>query len=445
MDSTILIVDDEANVRLFLRELLEKDHWTVLEAENAKAALACVKQELPAVVVLDLVLPDCNGLEIIQEIRGFDALTEVVVITAIGTVDNAVQAMKLGACDFITKPFDIDKIEYAVHRAMDCASLRREHVELRQSIGERVSLEQLVGDSNDVNKMLSRLIDVRDVSVPLLITGETGTGKTLLARQFHRTIAGESAPLIYIDCSTIPKSLFESELFGHEKGAYTGATSQKRGRVEEADSGTLIMDEITEVPLELQPKLLNFISEMSFYRVGGTAECKINVRIIAISNRDLDHEVNEGRFRKDLYFRLNMIHCRLRPLRERTGELRKLTEYFIEIFRLKYVKPVRRVSESGWKMLYQHDWPGNVRELKNVVERAVIMSDSDLIEPDHMELMGATHQQLDESLRTMTDEFEKKLIVQCLNRNDGSRAETAKELGTSVRNLQYKLSKFDIN
>ncbi len=268
-------------------------------------------------VILDLGLPDGSGHDLIPVIKKKNISTEIIVITAMGTVDNAVESMRLGAYDFISKPFDTEKILISCGRAVNFARVSRENTALKRQQKNHIYFEEFIGESPEIKKLKGLINKLAFVDVPILITGETGTGKNILANQIHFTFADDNNPVVYTNCSSIPESLFESELFGHEKGSFTGATALKKGRVEEADNGTLILDEITEIPYEFQTKLLNFIQERSFYRVGGNRHISVNSRIIALSNRNMYEEVEAGRFRKDLYYRLNVVHMKIPPLKER--------------------------------------------------------------------------------------------------------------------------------
>ena len=443
MKRRILIVDDERSVRVFLRELFEQEGYEVAEAGSIRAADAELKSSAPEIVVLDLGLPDGCGLDFIPDIKKSFTNTEIIVITAMGTVDNAVESMRLGAYDFITKPFDMEKILISIKRALNFLSVRRENTVLKRQQKNRIYYEEFIGNSQEIKKLKGLINKLAYVDVPILITGETGTGKNILAKQIHFTFAEENNPVVYTNCSSIPESLFESELFGHEKGSFTGASGLKKGRVEQADNGTLILDEITEIPYELQAKLLNFIQEKSFYRVGGNRHISVNARIIALSNRDMREEVEAGRFRKDLYYRLNVVHMKIPALKERGSDIELLAEYFMDVLRKKYGKE-KHLSPEAVRMLRSYSWPGNVRELKNTLERVFIFSENETI--DESEINFETEEAGTETgdLKSMLCSHEKEIIIQVLAANDGNRTKTANELGISLRNLQYKLSRYDL-
>lgn len=443
MKGSILIVDDEKSVRVFLRELLEQEKYEIFEAGSIREAEASLEVKVTDIVVLDLGLPDGNGLDIIQEMKKKYKNTEIIVITAMGTVDNAVDSMRLGAYDFITKPFDMEKILISVERAISYVKLNSENKALKLQQKNHIYYEEFIGECPEVKKLKGLIKKLAFVDVPILITGETGTGKNILAKQIHFTFAEKNNPLIYTNCSSIPDSLFESELFGHEKGSFTGATALKKGRVEDADNGTLILDEITEIPFELQAKLLNFIQEKSFYRVGGNRHISVNTRIIALSNRNMLDEVAAGRFRKDLYYRLNVVHMQVPPLTSRGGDIVLLAEYFMDVLKTKYGKN-KKLSPLSTKLLQSYSWPGNVRELKNTLERIFIFSEDDLISEDELVFEGEAPSKEEGDLKSILSGLEKKIIIKTLADQGGNRTNTAAKLGISLRNLQYKLSRYDL-
>jgi DNA-binding NtrC family response regulator len=445
MRTKILVVDDERSVRIFLKELFEQENIDVVLASDGAEALEITGREKPDIVVLDLKLPDVSGLDLIPQIKQRHDEAEIIVITALGTVENAVRSIKLGAYDFITKPFDIEKIMISVQRTIDFINVSKENIVLKEHQKNRLFFEEFIGETEEIRSIRSLIAKLRNVDVPILITGETGTGKNILAKQIHFTLLEAASPFIYTNCANIPDTLFESELFGHVKGAFTGATAGKKGRVEEADQGTLLLDEITEIPFDLQAKLLNFLQEKRFYRVGSNKHIAVTTRIIALSNRDLQEEIREGRFRKDLLYRLNLIHMHIPPLRERREDILLLIEYMLDLFRTKYGKKVNRVTESCRDMLFNYSWPGNVRELRNVLERAFILSDGPAIGPEYIMFSDQTQALKKSNLKTLVQDFEKNIIIRALAKNKGNRTRTAEELDISLRNLQYKLSRYEIS
>jgi DNA-binding NtrC family response regulator len=440
----ILVCDDEKNVRVFLKDLLSLEGFDIVEAETGREAVEAVQAEKPDLCILDLKLPDCNGIDIIPELKTVRPLLAIIVITALGTVDNAVLSMKAGAYDFITKPFDVDTVILSVKRAADYISMSKENTVLWNLHKNRMYYEDFIGDCPAVQAIKNLIPKLAFADVPILITGETGTGKNVLAKEIHFSLAGSESPLIYANCSSIPATLFESELFGYEKGAFTGAVAQKKGRVESADGGTLLLDEISEIPYEVQAKLLDFLQERTFYRVGGTRPMSVQTRIIALTNKNLPEEIKAGRFRKDLFYRLNVIHFTIPPLRERGGDVRLICDYLLKLLRKKYNSPQVGISEEAMKVIGAYSWPGNVRELKNVLERAFICADSEIIEADSLILEEPDHKIDKQTLKSLMEEYEREVILRRLAFFQGNRTHTAQDLEISIRNLQYKLEKYHL-
>lgn len=444
MKYKILIVDDEQSVRIFLKDLFVEEGFDVCEAKDGKETLEMARSEDPNMIVLDLKLPDVNGLDLIPQLKKENPLSEIIIITALGTVENAVKAIKFGAYDFITKPFDIETILIVVKRAVEYVSVSRENIALKQLQKNKLYFEEFIGESEKITEIKNLVLKLAHADVPILITGETGTGKNILARQIHFTLSDPEVPLIYINCPGIPDSLFESEFFGHEKGAFTGATTLKKGRIEEARNGTLILDEISEIPFAIQAKLLDFLQEQNFYRVGGNRQISMKTRVIALSNKDLQEEIEQGQFRKDLFYRLNLIHLHIPPLRERKDDILLFVEYFLNSFRKRYAKDITTVSDSCKRLLFQHSWPGNVRELQNVLERAFIVCENSMIDEHDIIFEASHHRSEKKDLKSLMNAYEKNIILQALAKNNGNRTKTADELDISLRNLQYKLSKYNI-
>jgi DNA-binding NtrC family response regulator len=440
----ILIVDDELNVRVFLKDVLSNEGYRICEAATGQETLALAQQERPDIIILDLKLPDADGIELIPKLKEIRESTEIIVITALSTVDNAVKSIRNGAYDFITKPFDIDKINISVTRALEYLKLGRENRVLKRYTENRVYFEEFVGESGAIKETLAMLPKLQEANVPILITGETGTGKNVLAKQIHFMLVGSDAPIAYVDCTTIPKDIFESELFGHEAGAFTGATSRRTGRVEEADNGTLILDEIAEIPVEFQSKLLYFIQEKSFFRIGGNKPRTVKVRIIALSNRNLEAEIASGAFREDLYYRLNLIHINIPPLRERPEDILVLADYFLASFNRQYTKKIRGITTRCQEKMLQAPWKGNARELKNKLERACLLCEGGKIDIGDLALNEDSSPGSNGSLKRSMDDHEKSLIIKTLAKNNGNRTRTAKELEISLRNLHHKLTKYDL-
>lgn len=445
MKARILVADDEKNVRIFLRELLESEDFRVLDAENGTQALKIAAEVQPQLIILDVKLPDANGTDLIVPLKQRSPNAQVIIITALGTIQNAVTSMKAGAFDFITKPFDVDSISLAVHRCLEFGQISRENRLLRRIQKENQYFQEFIGESEVIQQIRGRIFKLTNTDVPVLITGETGTGKNILAHQIHYQLNPVESPLVYVNCATLTEHLFESELFGHEKGSFTGAFDRKIGRVEEADGGTLILDEISEIPIHIQAKLLSFLQDQQFFRLGSNIQRSVRVRIIALTNKRLEEEISHGRFRKDLYYRLNVICFDIPPLRQRKEDIVPLCKHFMELFARRYGKKVDALKPGQYQQLQSHPWPGNTRELKNLLEQAYIYSDDGQLALDET-ILSAQHLETprETNLKLGLEQHEKQLISQALARNGGNRGATAGELGISVRTLHYRLSYYDI-
>ena len=382
---SILIVDDEANIRRVLDAVFSKDGYRVLTAENGKKALDVIATEPNLDVLLcDLIMPDLNGIEVLKSAREINPFLSVVMITAHGTIKTAVDAMRFGAFDYITKPFDMDEIKLIVKNALERKRLLAENTELKQELRSRYRFDEIVGASGkmqDVYKIIER---VANSNATVLIRGESGTGKELVARAIHYNSPRSAKPFIAVSCAALPETLLESELFGHEKGAFTGAVGQKAGRFELANLGTLFLDEIAEVSLSMQVKLLRVLQERKFERIGGTKTLNMDVRMIAATNRNIEDAVALGEFREDLYYRLQVIQVFLPSLRERKEDIPPLIEHFVEKFNKQNGREIKYASPECMDMLMKYDWPGNIRELENAIERGVVLADpnSEYITPD---------------------------------------------------------------
>ena len=382
---SILIVDDEANIRRVLDAVFSKDGYRVLTAENGKKALDIISTEPDLDVLLcDLIMPDLNGIEVLKSAREINPFLSVVMITAHGTIKTAVDAMRFGAFDYITKPFDMDEIKLIVKNALERRRLLAENTELKQELRSRYKFDEIVGSSgkmHDVYKVIER---VANSNATVLVRGESGTGKELVARAIHYNSLRAAKPFIAVSCAALPETLLESELFGHEKGAFTGAAGQKAGRFELANQGTLFLDEIAEVSLSMQVKLLRVLQERKFERIGGTKTLSMDVRMIAATNRNLEEAVAMSEFREDLYYRLQVIQIFLPPLRDRREDIPPLVEHFVEKFNTQNSRSIKFASPECMDLLMKYDWPGNIRELENAIERGVVLADpaSEYITPD---------------------------------------------------------------
>ncbi len=456
--SRVLVVDDEANLRKVLAAMLRKQGYEVAIAENGEVAQAEFEKNGADVVITDMVMPKVGGLELLKAVHAARPDVPVIIITAHGTVDSAVEAIKLGAFDYITKPFEQAEIQAVVAKAARTQEANQGHVP-----PEGRARASIVGDSPQVQEIFKIIDKVADSPSTVLITGESGTGKELIATALHDGSSRRDKPLIKINCAAIPKDLMESELFGYERGAFTGAVTSKPGRFELADGGTLFLDEIGEVPIEMQVKLLRVLQESEFERVGGIKTTRVDVRLIAATNRDLAAEVEAGRFRKDLYYRLNVVPIHLPSLRDRRADVPLLVRHFIEKYNKRLNKKIEGIADDAIAMLQGYPWPGNIRELENMMERVLLFADGprievkDLPEPVRTTLPSAAPLLTDTSappavgetplkdfLKAKQAEIEKAFIVQALAKTEGNVTRAAKLLGISRKSLQTKMKEFGL-
>jgi DNA-binding NtrC family response regulator len=441
----ILVVDDDPLVREFLNETLKRKNFQVFQAESGEAAIDMLdKQELD-LVITDLRMPKASGMDVLKAALKVQPDCRVMVITAFGTIENAVEAMKLGACDYITKPFNANELDILVDRALEFKKLKDENRQLKMEIASIYSYENLVGKSPSMIKVFETIESVANSQSTILISGETGTGKEMVARAIHYRSNRADKPFIKMNCAALPEGIIESELFGHEKGAFTGAIKSTVGRFEQADGGTLLLDEISEIPSRIQAKLLRVIQERELERLGSGQTIPIDVRIIATSNRDLKQEVRKGRFRDDLFFRLQVIPINLPPLREHLEDIPLLADYFLRNYCHREGVPLKSLAEKVARLFMSYDWPGNVRELENCIERAVVMSKSqELAVSDFpMEIVsGVPNLAVKESEAGSTiAEMEKRLIFKTLEANNWNKAKT---LGITTRTLRNKLTEYRV-
>ncbi|MEW6220006.1 MAG: sigma-54 dependent transcriptional regulator [Thermodesulfobacteriota bacterium] len=446
----ILVIDDEQHMRLALLEALRRGGYDVLLAEDGRFALEMVARERPDLVISDIRMPEMDGLELLARIRETDASLPVVMITGYGTVETAVQAMKLGAADYIMKPFPVEVIEETVARvlarlegpAAATAAVRRR--------GERGGPRPIIGRSEPLLRVLERAQTVASSKATVLILGESGTGKELVARLIHEASDRRHGPFVAVNCAALPESLLESELFGHEKGAFTGAAVTRKGRFELADGGTLLLDEIGEIALPLQAKLLRVLQEEEVDRLGGRSPIPIDVHVVATTNRDLAKAVQEGTFRQDLYYRLSVIPLTMPALRERPDDVPLLAEHFLRRFAERYGKDVRALSPGALDRLRRAPWPGNVRELENLLERAVLLARGEVLTPADLwdepapppGPVPAASPPPPAAGSTNLWEAERQMILQALRETDDNRTHAAKLLGISIRTLRNKLHEY---
>jgi DNA-binding NtrC family response regulator len=450
----VLVVDDEKNMRLSLKTVLAEEGYAVKTVESAEEALEHLRQEEFFMVITDARLGGMSGYEFLGKVRTQRPELPVLMITAYATPKLAVEAIKAGAIDYLAKPFAPEELLHAVARCLERHTLLRENADLRARAGETYRLEQIVGDCQSMRDLRQLIQTVAPTEARVLILGESGTGKELVAGALHGLSQRSQAGYVRINCAAIPETLLESELFGHEKGAFTGAVKQKPGRVEEADGGTIFLDEIADMSRPLQAKLLRFLEDGTFTRVGGTQELRVNVRLIAATNRDIVAAIAQDHFREDLFHRLNVVQFRLPPLRERGNDVALLAEHFLQSFGASMNKPARNLSRPARQKLLSHHWPGNVRELRNVIERALILETSTEIQaaslPD-FQLEGRLHKTPSSrpigtgSLDEIISNFERELISGLLEQNHYSLIKTAEHLKISRHALRYRIQRLNIS
>jgi len=466
MNPTLLIIDDERTIRLSMRHHFEKKGFRVVEAGNAAQGLAAAAEHGPDVVLLDLKLPDLDGLATLEKLRATHPDAAIIMLTGHGKIKDAVAAMKMGAAHFLTKDADLEAVEVQVEKTLERLRVDREVAYYRQRLGREGALPGEAASIRELNRLIDLLAESPNTTV--LVSGESGTGKELVARAIHTKSARRAKPFMEINCAGLSENLLDSELFGHERGAFTDAKAMKRGLLEVADGGTVLLDEIGDMPGTVQPKLLKVLETKTFRRVGGTRDISVDVRIITATNRDLPKLVSEGRFREDLYYRLRVMPLVAPPLRERGTDILILASLFVQEFNALLKKHVKGFSKEALAILMAYSWPGNVRELKNLTERAMILCPSDLLLPSHLpaelqalagsapplpplpaEEVGAPvppspGPPQKEGQFVQLDQMEKEYIKQVLAASDGNRSQTARILGISRSTLQDKIKRYRI-
>ncbi len=455
MPSHLLVVDDETSMREFLEIMLTQEGYTVSLAANGEEGLKRYKLDHPELVLTDVKMPGMSGLDLIREIHAIDAGLPIIAITAYSSAEDALRAVREGAYDYLSKPFRVDDLRIIIRNALETRRLRRENLELKRYSGDRFRFEGMLGISPQMAEIFELVAKIAPTTASAMIVGESGTGKELIARAIHSNSLRNERPFVTINCSAIPENLLESELFGHAKGSFTGAVNMKPGLVEIAHFGTLFLDEIGEMPLSLQAKLLRFLQEKEYRRVGDNEDRKVDVRIIAATNKQLEVELAKGAFREDLYYRLNVIRINLPPLREREEDIPLLANHFIQRFSKDQGKPIKKVSSLALKVLCSYTYPGNIRELENIIERCVTLEQSEQLNAENLPT------KLTEScsgrsvgdveippngidLNGMMDNVERKLIQRALEMTEGNRSRAAGLLGITFRSLRYRLVKLGL-
>ncbi len=457
----ILVVDDEESLRWVLKKGIEKKGYTVHTAESGNAALSFLSKNEYFMAFIDIFLPDGNGLRILESIKEKKRDITVIIMTAQGTMKNAIEAMQKGAYDYITKPFDMEEIYLLLDKVESLKKLERKIHTLEEEIKTKYDTDEIIGKSRKMQKVFKTIGKAASSDLPVLITGESGTGKELVARALHKSSKRFNGSFVAVNCAAIPKELLESELFGYEKGAFTGASESREGKFEMADEGTLFLDEIGDMDIFLQAKLLRVIQEMEFYRVGGRTQVKVDVRIIAATNRQLEAAIGEKRFREDLYHRLNVITIPMPPLRERREDIPVLSDYFLKRFGKDLGSEVRHISDDAMNILKNYEWKGNVRELENVIKRAIVMSEGDSISPEHLPITEHVrdsswpiHDMIEMRVHNVKDkgnlydevigDIEKELLLTVLKRAEGNRVKAAGMLGINRNTLSRKIKELGI-
>lgn len=450
--STILVVDDEASQREILAGYLKKKQHRIIQACSAAEALSLLTKNSIDILLTDLKMPDKTGLDLLKEVKVRTPEVVVVLMTAFGTIEGAVDAMREGAYDYLNKPIDLDELDLLIQRIQERTQLLSENRLLKEQLAERYTFEGIVSQSPEMEAVLNTAVRVAESRASILIRGESGTGKELIAHAIHFRSLRKEEPFIIVNCAALNENLLESELFGHEKGAFTGAEKQHRGRFELAHGGTIFLDEIGDIPLATQVKLLRVLQEQKFERVGGSQTLEVDVRIIAATSKNLEESIMNGGFREDLFYRLNVITLEIPPLRNRRQDIQSLLEHFLNVYAKENKKKKFSFSKEAWELLTRYDYPGNVRELQNIIQRAVILSRHEIITTNELPLIlkkppdenTLSSKNIIRTLPEQVDQLEKDQIFEALRTNNNNQSKAAKQLGISERNLRYRLKKWGV-
>jgi two-component system response regulator HydG len=446
---SILIVDDDLAHRTMLKKLLGGWGYDVFEADDGSGAIEEVGQRAFDLILMDIRMLKVSGIEALEQIKVINPAIPVIIMTAYASVETAVNALKKGAYDYLTKPLDFDELKIAINRATEHSGLKKENEYLKERLGEKFDRQSIIGQSKAMVKLLETVEQVATTEATILITGESGTGKEMIANALHYNSSRKEAPFIKINCAALTETLLESELFGHEKGAFTGADRRREGKIIQAQGGSLFLDEVSEMSPAMQVKLLRVLQERELTRVGGHDVIKVNVRLIAASNKDLKKEMEQKRFREDLFYRLNVVALNVPPLRERREDIPLLAQHFVQLFAEKNSKTIKGFSPQAIEKLVKYNWPGNIRELMNAVERAVVLSRAKFLDADELALMMADdHSVGDGGKQNLPgnlplEEVEKRSILEALDACGGNKSEAARRLGITRKTLRKKLDKYE--
>lgn len=450
--STILLVDDKSSMRKVLHQTLEGDSHQILEAEDGEKALEMIKNKHVDVIITDIKMPRVDGMTLLRMIKEIDSEIVVIIMTAYGTIETAVEAMKLGAYDYITKPFSTEQVKLTVDKAVERQKLVYENRYLREKLNDQYNYKRIVGNSPSMQPVYELIDKVAPTDTAVLIRGDSGTGKELVAHAIHFNSRRKDKPFIKVNCAVLAEGVLESELFGHERGSFTGAAGKRIGRFELASGGSIFLDEIGDISLSTQVKLLRVLQEKEFERVGGTESIKADVRVIAATNKNLEEGIKKNQFREDLFFRLNVVPIFVPPLRERREDIERLAQHFLNRYGLEANKKINKIDKKALEFLTRYSWPGNVRELENAIQRAVVLSDSETIYPSNLPLDIQSFQKDDSmhylgenaSLTEKVENYEKELILKSMEKANHVQTKAAKLLDINRTALIYKLKKYGL-
>jgi two-component system response regulator PilR (NtrC family) len=449
---SVLVVDDEPGMREFLEIMLTKEGYGVSVASNGEEAIEKIGKESFDLAIVDIQMPGINGIEVLRNTRDKNYNTTIIMITAFASHESAIEAMKLGAYDYITKPFKIDEIKLVIKKSLDKKVLEKENTRLKKELETKYGFENIIGTSNSIQQIFALINRVSELKVNVLVSGESGTGKELVARAIHYSGSRKDGPFIPVNCGAIPETLIESEFFGHAKGAFTGATRDKKGLFEEANSGTIFLDEIGDLPIHLQVKLLRVLEEKKVRPLGKTESVNIDVRIISATNKNLEQEIMDNKFREDLFYRLNVINVFIPPLRERKDDIPMLALHFLHKFAKEMDKKITGISNEALEELEKYHYPGNIRELENIIARCVALESNEVIKKDSLPKLNTEGDYIDltdtlnakDSIDSVLGDVEKQIIENALKSSRGNKSEAAKVLGITLRSLRYRLAKHRI-